>query len=306
MILVREGIMKLDIQGAVADNNFNTEAYLLGLYKPIDKKLLKDYSPTGNKQRGVRMEDGILLPNYRLPTEAEWEYASSGFKTASYNENVDNRRIYPWSGLTLRRSDTEKSRGRMYANYTRGRGDQAGIAGNLNDASLYTCIVKSKGYLPNDFGLYHMSGNVSEWVSDIYRPLSLEDMNDLNPYRGNEYKTQVKDADGYITEKDSLGRIIYRDVTEEENAKRRNYKKANNIGYKDELEYPDLEQKYEYSITSLIDNAARVYKGGSWHDRAYWLSPGTRRYLDQEQATATIGFRCVMDRVGDQVKKGRK
>ena len=306
MILVREGIMKLDIQGAVADNNFNTEAYLLGLYKPIDKKLLKDYSPTGNKKRGVRMEDGILLPNYRLPTEAEWEYASSGFKTASYNENVDNRRIYPWSGLTLRRSDTEKSRGRMYANYTRGRGDQAGIAGNLNDASIYTCIVKSKGYLPNDFGLYHMAGNVSEWVSDIYRPLSLEDMNDANPFRGNDYKTQVKDADGYITEKDSLGRVIYKDVTEEENAKRRNYKKANNIGYKDELEYPDLEQKYEYSVTTLIDNAARVYKGGSWHDRAYWLSPGTRRYLDQEQATATIGFRCVMDRVGDQVKKGRK
>jgi hypothetical protein len=57
----------------------------------------------------------------------------SGFKTASYNENVDNRRIYPWSGLTLRRSDTEKSRGRMYANYTSGRGDQAGIAGNLDD-----------------------------------------------------------------------------------------------------------------------------------------------------------------------------
>jgi hypothetical protein len=67
MILVREGIMKLDIQGAVADNNFNTEAYLLGLYKPIDKKLLKDYSPTGNKKRGATfMKMVYYLPNYRL------------------------------------------------------------------------------------------------------------------------------------------------------------------------------------------------------------------------------------------------
>jgi formylglycine-generating enzyme required for sulfatase activity len=50
---------------------------------------------------------------------------------------------------------------------------------------------------------------------------------------------------------------------------------------------------------------ARVYKGGSWQDRAYWLSPGNRRYLDQEQSTATIGFRCVMDRLGSQTKKGK-
>ena len=100
--------------------------------------------------------------------------------------------------------------------------------------------------------------------------------------------------------------MIYIDVTEEDNAKRRNYKKSDNIGYKDELAYPDIDQKYEYGATSLIDNAARVYKGGSWNDRAYWLSPGNRRYLDQEQSTSTIGFRCVMDRLGSQTKKGRK
>jgi len=41
-----------------------------------------------------------------------------------------------------------------------------------------------------------------------------------------------------------------------------------------------------------------VYKGGSWKDRAYWMSPGTRRFLDEEQATDFIGFRCAMARVG--------
>lgn len=306
MILIREGLMKNSNLKKGGEDVFNTEAYLLGLTTIDIKKQLKDYTP-GGKKRDVKMEDGILLPVYRLPTESEWEYASVAYRTASYNENVDSRKIYPWAGLTLRRNDAEKTRGRMYANYVRGRGDYKGIAGNLNDNSSYTSAVKDKFYIPNDFGLYHMAGNVSEWVMDVYRPLSLEDNSDLNSFRGNVYETQLRDADGNITEKDSLGRIKYVEVTEAENIKRRNYQKANNIGFKDELNYNgDIDQKYEYGVTSLIDNAARVYKGGSWNDRAYYLSPGTRRYLDQEQATATIGFRCVMDRLGSQTKKGRK
>ena len=49
---------------------------------------------------------------------------------------------------------------------------------------------------------------------------------------------------------------------------------------------------------SLINNRIRVYKGGSWKDVAYWLSPGTRRFLAEDSATATIGFRCAMIRAG--------
>jgi gliding motility-associated lipoprotein GldJ len=299
MILVREGFIKLDVNAA-DENNFNTEAYFLGLYTPPNiKKQLRDYSPNGSK-RDVRMEDGILLPEYRLPTEAEWEYAAYGYMTADFNENIENRRIYPWDDLTMRRYDSEKVRGTMYANYKRRGGDVAGIAGRLNDGGFYTQEVKNKNYyIPNDFGLYHMAGNVSEWVMDVYRPLSLEDNNDVASFRGNVYKTKVTDADGFIEEKDSLGRVPYREVTEEENSKRRNYQKANNIGYKDELSYEVLEQNYDYSVSSLINNQARVYKGGSWTDRSYWLHPGTRRFLDEELSTATIGFRCVMDRLGD-------
>ena len=44
----------------------------------------------------------------------------------------------------------------------------------------------------------------------------------------------------------------------------------------------------------LQEERLRVYKGGSWRDNAYWLSPGTRRGLTEDSATSSIGFRCVM------------
>ena len=50
--------------------------------------------------------------------------------------------------------------------------------------------------------------------------------------------------------------------------------------------------------TTLVSDKSRVYKGGSWKDRAYWLVAGNRRYLDEDKSTDAIGFRCAMDRVG--------
>ena len=55
---------------------------------------------------------------------------------------------------------------------------------------------------------------------------------------------------------------------------------------------------YDYGATSLINDNVRVYKGGSWNDRVYWIIPGTRRFLEEDQSSATIGFRCAMTRVG--------
>ena len=64
-------------------------------------------------------------------------------------------------------------------------------------------------------------------------------------------------------------------------------------------------RKYDHSNkrTTLVNDDVRVYKGGSWNDVAYWLSPGTRRFLDQDSATATIGFRCAMISVGEPGKR---
>lgn len=301
-ILIREGILRVN-PAQINEDNFNTDAYLSNQYEGLVKSPLNDLNPNRDTRK-VIMEDGILLPRYRLPTEAEWEYAALGLVGNTVFERVTDRKQYPWSGHVVRNAD-EKYKGEMLANFKRGRGDNMGVAGHLNDNADITAPVIS--YVPNDYGLYNMGGNVAEWVADVYRPLSPEDKDDFNPYRGNVFKTQLTDEEGQVAEKDSLGRIMYRDVSQAENEGRRNYTKADNKNYLDgdESEYIN----YNYGVTSMVDDQARVIKGGSWKDRAYWMSPGARRFLDQRQATDYIGFRCAMHRVGSPVgfsQKGKR
>ena len=314
-----------------------------------------------------------------------------------------------------------------------------GVAGKLNDNADVTAPVYS--YWPNDYGLYNMAGNVSEWVLDVYRPLSSQDYDEFRPFRGNVFKTKrlnssgqidekhdetIYDVDGikaYLalfeaerashkskttgksrldsTEKELLkvvneyvdeaiklnnerqpveasrkirevydqvfddfdllvtsdpamaeyqieispmlrkgmaeyiintpGNVKLRNVTDEENLNRRNYRQADNIDYldgdlKSSISYQNEEVKEEINTrernedwvmyqsgdqsklmggmkvlgapTSLISDNSMVFKGGSWRDRAYWMNPGTRRFMDKGVSNAFIGFRCAMDRVG--------
>jgi gliding motility-associated lipoprotein GldJ len=321
-IMIREGILE-HYTDQTGEDNFNTDAYLAGQYesgKNIEG--LPDFSPNGTGYRRVQMEDGILLPKYRLPTEAEWEYAAYGLIGNSLGERVIERRLWPWNGHAVRNPE-EKYIGSMLANFKRGRGDYMGVAGKLNDNASITAPVYA--YWPNDYGLYNMAGNVSEWVMDVYRPLNSEDNSDLNAFRGNVYKKLKVDEEGYVEEKDSLGHLQYENVTDEENIDRRNYQRADNINHLDgdyqshidkahwEKGFENEDEKktettymYEYSGKSLVDDNTRVYKGGSWRDRAYYMNPGSRRFLEEEQRTSYIGFRCAMDRVGSPVGLGGK
>ena len=57
--------------------------------------------------------------------------------------------------------------------------------------------------------------------------------------------------------------------------------------------------------TTLISDKSRVYKGGSWNDRAYWIAGGNRRFLDEDRSSSMIGFRCAMDRIGSPKGLGK-
>jgi formylglycine-generating enzyme len=111
----------------------------------------------------------VINDPFRLPTESEWEYAARGGKDLS---------PYPWGGPYLR-----NSKGCLLANFKPGRGNYP------DDGGFYT--VRADAYWPNDYGLYNMAGNASEWTITAYHPASYSFVHDLNP----DIRYDAKDDD---------------------------------------------------------------------------------------------------------------
>lgn len=284
---------------------FNTDIYLNGQYRGegIDgKNMPKDLRPGAEKEarRPVRLEDGFLKQPYRLPTEAEWEYAALGLIGNTVYGNIEGNRIYPWDGLGVR-SAKRKTQGLVMANFKLGAGDNMGTAGYLNDAGDITKPVAA--YQPNDFGLYNMAGNVNEWVGDVYRKLTYEDVEDFNPFRGNVYvNKKLENAEEGIYAKDKYGRPIKEPAKAPRKQTWQELQAQSNdstLYDADMRGFNDEAADSLYGSTSLVNNKSRVFKGGSWNDRAYWLNPATRRFMQQDESSATVGFRCAMTLVGN-------
>ncbi len=306
----------------------------------------------------AKREDGVIPVKYRLPTEAEWEYAALGLsELRSYNV-YRGRKKYPWDGQYTR-SGKRVNRGDQLANFKQGKGDYGGIAGWSDDGADITAEVKS--YQPNDYGIYDMAGNVAEWVADVYRPIVDDEFNDFNYYRGNQYYKNAINEDGTVKivqeavyDTLSNGKVVAKvlpgeiekvPVDEEETYLRTNFDTSDNRNYRDgdknssryyrenfdegDIDNADETRKmynspdhfvgvdsldgkmirvYDESNnrTSLINDETRVYKGGSWRDRAYWIDPAQRRHFPQDMATDYIGFRCAVSRVGSKSSNKKK
>ena len=432
------------------------------------------------KLRKIKIEDGIFTSPYRLPTEAEWEFAAvAGYNTTINLDGAQHGKFYPWRSFDadyhqangsksgrnslrqpydgkdfdikrqqygLLRGDNKQNAfinsitdnaqftegketfasrshigydnymmtpayrdisfeemrtGQFLANFRHGRGDYAGVSPVNNDLGTMTMPVGS--FPPNDWGLYDMAGNVSEWVMDVYRPLTPLVSSDLNPFRGNLFKEIARGDDGYVKMLEDLddpeaikmglmdeetkdyifpanpgtmvtineqldgnddplgdgegdnfphenphaiykgrdlgmnGEYNYENPNSTHSAEnsnndrpygrdaydylapkssnprsspKRQYQRANNIDYRDgegQTEFNNSDPRsvnysgwglYDYGRTTLVNNYSRIYKGGSWQDDAYWLSPGTKRYLNEDLAKSDIGFRCVIDHLG--------
>ncbi len=371
LYLEKAGFLKKDarIEAVDATSNFNTQTYINspsstygGNAEILEGGQRRQQMDAEGNPINVyaKRESGIISPEYRLPSEAEWEYAALGLNELRNYNNIRGRKKYPWSGQYTR-SGKRRTRGDQLANFKQGKGDYGGISGWSDDGADITNKVKS--YLPNDFGIYDMAGNVAEWVADVYRPIVDDEFNDFNYYRGNVYTknainedgtVKVVTADNIVYDTLSNGKVVPRnlpgeilqvpissddaylktnfDVSDNRNFRDGDRKSSRNYsdnfseseGATNESRTRDMYNSPKHRVvtdstgalvklydqsndrTSLINDNVRVYKGGSWKDRAYWIDPAQRRYFPQDMATDYIGFRCAMSRVGSKSKNSNK
>lgn len=183
-------------------------------------------------QKANRSTTALEVAPFRLPTEAEWEYAALALPA--------NREYNVYQGKPVLQNELRgkkgRARGQYMANFKVGRGDYSGIGGYGNDGSAITSDVKK--YQSNEFGVYGMYGNVAEWTADVYRPIIDDEANDFNYFRGNVYESYINnseggyekyDEEGVIFDTINSGSLVYRSLP----GKYKKQIEEDNINYRD-------------------------------------------------------------------------
>jgi formylglycine-generating enzyme required for sulfatase activity len=248
-ILLRERILKRK------SYYFTTKSYL-----KYDDKMLNGFK--------VRKDDGILLPNFRLPTNAEWQFA------AVYLDDSSNvKHYYPWGSNEVR-----DKKGKHQANFGRIL-DQNGliIKTQAEDGFLFTAPVGS--FNPNQTGLNDMAGNVSEWVADSYKLNEDFLFQDLDSNTAFRVAYRILRSSQYI---DST-KQFYRNLVEEY-----------------------INERIKFEKIYFNNSPVEIVKGGSWADGSLYLMPGIDTFYKEDASSARIGFRVAMDRVGSPSRRNFK
>ena len=227
--------------------------------------------------RKVKNEEGILLPNLRLPMNAEWQFAAVYLDDSS---NVNH--YYPWGSNEVR-----DKKGKYQANFGRIL-DQNGliIKTQAEDGFLFTAPVGT--YKPNQTGLNDMAGNVSEWVMDVSR---ISDWQSNSSYSFTEIKKNNPKRAFTLAFEELNEQGLVMDST-----------CKSNVDFINEY----LNERIQFEVVNKNNQIARVVKGGSWADGSLYLMPGVDTFYKEDSASARIGFRVAMDRVGSPSRKNHK